>query len=195
MLVLWANEMIGNYSIDGLRIDSVLNVNNQFFHTFNGGTKVFCLGEALSIDARSVCQLQGDGLDGFLNYPLYYTLTKSFNNTETDLTGLIVGKDIIKGSCYDVFSLGTFTENQDVPRFSSFTKDTALKSNVITYKMLGDGIPIGTRIRSGKLINYFLTTSQCTTEKSRALMAGITRRTVSLCGRPSTRPTRLCPAW
>ena len=134
--------MISNYSIDGLRIDSVLNVDSKLWPQFNGGTKVFCIGEALSIQASTICPLQ-EGLDGLLNYPLYYTLTRTFNNTGTDMTGLIVGRDIIKGACKDVFALGTFSENQDVPRFASYTKDMSLKTNIMTYKMLGDGIPIG----------------------------------------------------
>ena len=70
----------------------------KFWPTFNGETEVFCLGEGLTADAESLCPLQS-GLDGLLNYPLYHTLTETFNNTQTDMTGLIVGRDIIKSEC------------------------------------------------------------------------------------------------
>jgi alpha-amylase len=38
--------------------------------------------------------------------------------------------------------LGSFSENHDQPRFASLNDDIAAASNVITYTMLADGIPI-----------------------------------------------------
>lgn len=48
----------------------------------------------------------------------------------------------VKGSCSDTSLLGTFSENQDQPRFASYTQDMALAQNIITFTMLADGIPI-----------------------------------------------------
>lgn len=44
--------------------------------------------------------------------------------------------------CQDTTLLGTFTENQDQPRFASYTNDTAILKNALTFNMLSDGIPI-----------------------------------------------------
>ncbi|TQB73364.1 hypothetical protein MPDQ_005949 [Monascus purpureus] len=141
MLYSWVSELVSNYSMDGLRLDSIFNVDQQFWHGFNSSAGVFCLGEGSTQDASSLCPLQWS-IDGLLNYPLYHRLTATFNNTETDMAGLLEEMSRIKSQCKDVFSLGTFTENQDVPRFASYTKDISLAKNIITYNILGDGIPV-----------------------------------------------------
>ncbi|KAL1968941.1 hypothetical protein VTN77DRAFT_775 [Rasamsonia byssochlamydoides] len=106
-------------------------------------------------------------MDGVLNYPMYYRLTGTFNNTNADMSYLLEGLEEVKVKCrvchirspymnfmrrsvansrcaQDIFTLGTFTENQDVPRFASQTQDLSLARNIITYNLLGDGIPIRT---------------------------------------------------
>ena len=48
----------------------------------------------------------------------------------------------MQSDCSDVTVLGSFTENQDQPRFGYLTGDMALAANIISYTLLGDGIPI-----------------------------------------------------
>lgn len=57
----------------------------------------------------------------------------------SDLSAMI---STMSATCKDVTVLGTFTENQDQPRFASLTSDMSLAENVVTYTMLADGIPI-----------------------------------------------------
>lgn len=54
--------------VDGLRIDSVANVNPDFLPGFNAAAGVYCLGEAYDGNPVSACGYQ-DVLDGFLNFP------------------------------------------------------------------------------------------------------------------------------
>ncbi|KKA19189.1 Alpha-amylase [Rasamsonia emersonii CBS 393.64] len=141
MLYFWITELVSNYSVDGLRIDSVFNVDPGFWPDFNSSAGVFCIGEGSTRNATELCPLQ-DGLNGLLNYPLYYILTESFNDTASDLNTVVRAMEFIMIQCKDIFALGTFTENQDVPRFASYTQDLSLARNIITFNLLGDGIPV-----------------------------------------------------
>ncbi|RAL13909.1 alpha-amylase [Aspergillus homomorphus CBS 101889] len=141
MLGTWVSELVSNYSIDGLRIDSVLNIPPVFFSDFSKSAGVFTVGEGATRTAQDYCPLQSS-LGGLLNYPLYYILTEAFNTTNGDLTTIVESIDFIKTQCEDVLALGTFTSNQDVPRFGSYTSDISLARNILTISMLADGIPI-----------------------------------------------------
>ncbi|PYH31479.1 alpha-amylase [Aspergillus neoniger CBS 115656] len=137
----WISELVSNYSIDGLRIDSVLNIAPDFFSNFTKSSGVFTVGEGATADAADVCPLQ-PSLNGLLNYPLYYILTDAFNTTNGNLSTITESISYTKGQCEDVLALGTFTANQDVPRFGSYTSDISLARNILTSSMLADGIPI-----------------------------------------------------
>jgi alpha-amylase len=45
-------------------------------------------------------------------------------------------------ACRNVFALGTFSENHDLPRFASFTQDLALAGNMLAFDIMMDGIPV-----------------------------------------------------
>ncbi|KAJ5915712.1 hypothetical protein N7466_011645 [Penicillium verhagenii] len=141
MLGTWVSELVSNYSIDGLRVDSVLNIAPAFFHNFTTSAGIFTIGEGATKDASGYCSLQPN-LPGLLDYPLYYILTDAFNTTGGDLNTIVQSIDYIRTHCKDVLGLGTFTSNQDVPRFGSYTSDISLARNILTTSMLADGIPI-----------------------------------------------------
>ncbi|CAI7624132.1 unnamed protein product [Penicillium bialowiezense] len=141
MLGTWVSQLVSNYSIDGLRIDSVLNIDPDFFSSFSKSAGVFTMGEGATRDASGYCSLQ-PSLSGLLNYPLYYILSEAFNTTHGDLNRIVQSIDHTRQTCDDVLPLGTFTSNQDVPRFGSYTSDISLARNILTINMLADGIPI-----------------------------------------------------
>ncbi|PYH93323.1 alpha-amylase [Aspergillus ellipticus CBS 707.79] len=141
MLGSWVSKLVSNYSIDGLRIDSVLNIAPDFFTNFTKSAGVFTIGEGAAKSAADICPLQ-PSISGLLNYPLYYIITDAFNTTKGDLSTIIQSIDYIKTQCEDVLALGSFTANQDVPRFGSYTSDISLARNILTISMLADGIPI-----------------------------------------------------
>jgi len=66
----------------------------------------------------------------------------SLTNSSNEMSGLQTVFDSAIEYCQDTTLLGTFTENQDQARFASFTKDTAILKNALTFNMLSDGIPI-----------------------------------------------------
>lgn len=81
----WISEFVSNYSsedlsctyvvynanlqiVDGLRIDTVLNVNEEFFPPFADAAGVFLIGEVFNGDPVSACRRQRT-MDGILNFP------------------------------------------------------------------------------------------------------------------------------
>ncbi|KAL1965697.1 hypothetical protein VTN77DRAFT_5197 [Rasamsonia byssochlamydoides] len=78
----------------------------------------------------------------FLNYPTYYPLIDAFKSTSGNISNLVNRINQVKSACLDSTVLGTFSENQDNPRFANYTADLSLAKNVITFTMLADGIPI-----------------------------------------------------
>lgn len=63
----WITQLVSNYSADGLRIDSVIEVNTGFWSSFQEAAGVYSVGEANNNNATYVCYFQ-DYLPGVLNY-------------------------------------------------------------------------------------------------------------------------------
>lgn len=137
----WISDLVSKYNIDGLRIDTVKHVQKSFWKPFNDAAGVYCVGEALHGDPNYVCDYQND-MDGLMNYPLWYPLTRAFQSTSGSMTDLANEVNSIKATCGDSNLLGTFLENHDQPRFASLTSDMALTKNAIAFTILADGIPI-----------------------------------------------------
>ncbi|KAF2119352.1 glycoside hydrolase superfamily [Lophiotrema nucula] len=137
----WINELASNYSIDGIRIDTVKHVGKPFWSGFNEAAGVFCTGEVLSGDAAYTCDYQNH-LDSVLNYPMYWPMMYFLNSTSGDSGSFLSALSAVKGTCKDVSVLGTFTENHDLPRFASQTQDMSLAKNALALTILSDGVPI-----------------------------------------------------
>ncbi|KAK3114807.1 hypothetical protein LTR53_006503 [Teratosphaeriaceae sp. CCFEE 6253] len=137
----WISQMVSNYSIDGLRIDTAINVEPSFFPDFVDSAGVFATGEVMQGDNSLACRW-ADAIGSILNYPIYYTLTRAFQNSEGSIDDLVATIESAKMNCQDTTTLGSFSENHDVPRFANYTDDMALAQNIIAYTILADGIPI-----------------------------------------------------
>ncbi|OBT84877.1 hypothetical protein VE02_05923 [Pseudogymnoascus sp. 03VT05] len=136
----WIGQLIANYTIDGLRIDSAQEVNKGFYPTFQkaaGGIHI--LGEVFSGDPPMLCSYL-EVMSGAMNYPAYYWITSGFQGGP--LAALVQGIKEMNASCSDTTLLGSFMENHDLARFPFKTTDVSLDMNAIAYTMLTDGIPI-----------------------------------------------------
>ncbi|KAJ5140500.1 hypothetical protein N7448_003908 [Penicillium atrosanguineum] len=125
ILGTWVSELVSNYSSMSIRVLSLqrcLEHSPVFFSSFSKSAGIFTMGEGATRDASGYCSLQ-PSISGLLNYPLYYILSEAFNTTNGDLNKIIQSIDYIRTHCEDVLALGTFTSNQDVPRFGSYTSD------------------------------------------------------------------------
>ncbi|KAJ5772917.1 hypothetical protein N7457_007813 [Penicillium paradoxum] len=137
----WVGDLVSNYSIDGLRIDTVKHVQKDFWPEFNKAAGVYCVGEVFDGDVSYTCSYQ-EVMDGVLNYPIYYPLLNAFKSTSGDIAGLYNGIKTVKDGCPDSTLLGNFLENHDNARFASLTDDIALAKNAATFTIMADGIPI-----------------------------------------------------
>ncbi|MCJ1230078.1 hypothetical protein MMC12_006749 [Toensbergia leucococca] len=137
----WIGELVSNYSVDGLRIDSVKNVEQSFWPGFQTAAGVYIVGEVSDGDVGFACPFQ-QSIDGFLNYPMYYQLTPFFSSSSTSPQNLINEMKYLQQICKDPTLLGPFAENHDQARFPSLTPDMSLAKNVIAFTMFSDGIPI-----------------------------------------------------
>lgn len=54
MIQEWAKELVGNYSIDGLRIDATKHVNDAYLSKFTEASGVFTMGEVFTEDTGLV---------------------------------------------------------------------------------------------------------------------------------------------
>lgn len=141
MLGDWINELVSNYSIDGLRIDTAVNVEPGFFPDFVDAAGVFATGETMQGDNLYVCQW-GDAIGSILNYPIYYPLIRAFSNERGSINDLVTTMYTMHDNCADPTAFGSFSENHDVERFADLTNDTALAKNILAFTVLSDGIPI-----------------------------------------------------
>ncbi|KAF2008156.1 glycoside hydrolase family 13 protein [Amniculicola lignicola CBS 123094] len=137
----WIHKLVSNYSIDGLRIDTVKHVGKPFWALFQAAAGVFGTGEVLSGDAKYTCDYQ-NYLDSVLDYPSYWPLMRFINSTSGSNEELLSTMSSMRTDCKDVTLLGSFSENHDLPRFASQTQDLALAKNAIAFTLLNDGIPI-----------------------------------------------------
>ncbi|KAK1978219.1 alpha amylase [Colletotrichum cereale] len=136
----WIKELVSNYSIDGLRIDAAKHVNDEFLPTFANASGVFAFGEVLTGYPNDFCRYQTKGLlPGMPNYVEYYPLNDVFFGG--DLNQLADFRSQLRDGCTDVFALGSFVENHDMPRFAVRDEDMALAKNAMAYILLTDGIP------------------------------------------------------
>lgn len=62
------------YNIDGLRIDAAKSIPFFFAQLVNNCTDSYAVGEVFDGDASYSCAYQTGGLDGFLNFPVYYAV-------------------------------------------------------------------------------------------------------------------------
>ncbi|KAF7872233.1 hypothetical protein EAF04_003158 [Stromatinia cepivora] len=137
----WISQLVANYSIDGLRVDSAQQTGKAFFPSFQNSAGVYIVGEIYNGDPAYVCPFQ-NYMNGVLNYPAYYWITQAFQSTSGSISNLVNGINTMKSSCSDTTLLGSFLENHDVARFPSYTSDASLTKNAIAFTILADGIPI-----------------------------------------------------
>jgi len=104
----WIEEMVANYSVDGLRIDAGVNVQPDFFTDFVKRAGVFATTEVYLSDDSSACKWQ-ETSGSILNYPLYWPLSSAFTHGG-NISGLVDMMESEKSNCRDTTVLGTFSE-------------------------------------------------------------------------------------
>ncbi|RJE20282.1 hypothetical protein PHISCL_07391, partial [Aspergillus sclerotialis] len=140
MLVKWIKYMISTYSIDGLRIDAAKHITPSFLPSFQNAAGVFMTGEVFEELPDIICKYQDKYIGSVTNYPIYFAMLEAFTRGNTSaLTNEI---QLMSQLCPDVTALTSFSENHDVSRIASLTKDISPAKNMLTFTLLFDGIPM-----------------------------------------------------
>jgi len=136
----WITQMVSTYQFDGIRIDTVPEVDPTFWGEFNDAANCYAVGEVLNGDVNYVAPYQGP-LDAVLSYPMFFVLRNVFIHGQS-FSSISQLLESYRNQFKDPSLLGTFIDNHDNPRFLSQTGDQFLYQNALTYVLTGQGIPI-----------------------------------------------------
>ena len=149
-LLRWVTALVANYSIDGLRIDTLPYVHPAFWLEFTKAAgSLYAVGEVDNGDVTFVAPWQAPtgtqaALPGVLSYPLFFTLRSVFGATpRQSMTQLGSAWRAATAAYADLGLLGVFTDNHDNPRFMhGGGADAGSYRGALAYALLSDGIPI-----------------------------------------------------
>ena len=137
-LLDWINDLVQKYNLDGIRIDTIMEVPKWFWDKFRESAGVFQIGEAFNGDINYVSDYQNH-LDSVFNYPLYYTIESSFCGSFRNLEGYwFNSRNKYPAPEYTA----TFVENHDNPRFLNRCNDRNKFTNAVVFSLLWEGVPV-----------------------------------------------------
>jgi alpha-amylase len=109
----WVKNIVANYTVDAIRIDTVKHVPHSFWPAFTEAAGVANVGEVLYFDPE-------------FNYAIYYPLTRAFNSSVGSLEEVSQMVRQVAGNSSDPSLYGSFLNNHDNPRFESFVTDRSV---------------------------------------------------------------------
>ena len=134
----WIYYLVEKYNIDGIRIDTVLEIPKWFWDKFSASSGVFQVGEAFHGDINRVFDYQNH-LDSIFNYPLFYIIKNSFTNNFWELSSYFSD---LRSKYPAPEYMATFLENHDNKRFLNEYNDRAKYTSAIVFILLWEGIPV-----------------------------------------------------
>lgn len=140
-LLSWITNLVGKYQVDGLRVDSAINVPKWFWKKFSKAAGVFTLGEVKSPRADITKGYVGP-LDSTLNYVLFEEMRDVFLGEKpmTELRKKIEESFNTFGN--QIYSTGLFFDNHDNERFLGRKKCNLCFRSIMTFIFFFPGIPI-----------------------------------------------------
>lgn len=138
-LINWVKSIVQTYQLDGIRIDTIPEVDPTFWDAFTAATGVYCTGEVFNGNLNYV-QPYEPHVGSLLNYPLFFTLRNVFMSTNS-MT--VIESDYYKrmGQWKRVDLNPVFLDNHDNARFLSSQRDWTRYKNALSF-VLGSTIPI-----------------------------------------------------
>lgn len=148
----WIKTLVGNYSVDGIRIDTVKHIRKDFWPDFASSSAVYTIGEVLHNETSYVADYTRQSflahlcstpliasvgvLDAVLDYPTWFPLVAGFQTQFGNLSTLVDVVTSSQGTYKNgLFGTGSFLENHDQPRFPSLTNDTAVWSTLCSNSL------------------------------------------------------------
>ncbi|CAJ1357538.1 unnamed protein product [Effrenium voratum] len=162
-LLRWVKEMVQNYSLDALRLDTAIYLERDFLPEIQAAAGVEILGEATVNNLTFHASLQGEsGVAALLNFPPFYHLPEAFCGYriggvfgDYSMQGTWLDKPNLWGlgavlqlqlssDFYDHDLLGNFADNHDeYSRLAHYCKQDTLRiQQALVWVMTMQGIPI-----------------------------------------------------
>ena len=138
----WIKWMVDTYDLDGIRIDTCIEVPKTFWGEFAKASGVFSMCEAFdgNNNLSKVASYQ-NYLDSTLNYPFSFTIRDGFMYNRS-LYGIRDYYERSKAAFRDIHLLGNFVDNHDTPRFLSINLHYKRFQSAIALSFLFPGIPV-----------------------------------------------------
>lgn len=147
-LIEMAKWWIRETGIDGYRLDTVRHVAKEFWSDFAAEIKeefpnFYLIGEVWDGRAGYLAGYQKAGLDGLVDFPLYYAITDVFKNDQPASRLISIIEE-----CHNLYPnpylMGTFIDNHDVPRFMDQLYDLPEErlKQALAFIMTYTGIPV-----------------------------------------------------
>ena len=137
-LVEWIHDLVQKYDLDGIRIDTIMEVPKWFWDKFRQSAGVFQIGEAFNGNTGYVADYQNH-LDSVFNYPLYYKIEYSFCGSFRNLESYWFNdRKVFPAPEY----AATFVRNHDNPRFLIRCNDRNKFTNAVIFSLLWEGVPV-----------------------------------------------------
>ena len=136
----WIKGLIQKFKFDGIRIDTIPEVEKPFWKEFTDAAGVFTIGECLDDRVSFVAGYQGK-VSAMLNYPLYFSIVNVYAKGNS-MYQLRTEINAIKKTFPDASVLGNFIDNHDHPRFLALNSYIKRTQNALAFVLFTEGIPI-----------------------------------------------------
>jgi alpha-amylase len=139
-LLKWITDLVNDYSLDGLRIDTVPYVTKAFWKDFTDASGVYTVGEVFNGYMPYDAGYEGP-VDGILNYPFFYSLRSAFQQ----YSSMNAFQSYYSGASTiwpDQDILGNFVDNHDNARFLFNNGDHVAFKSALGFTIAAVGIPI-----------------------------------------------------
>jgi len=136
----WIKNLVAEYQIDGIRIDTIPEVHGDFWADFGKAAGVYQVGEVFNGDYGYVGNYQ-NYIDALLNYPLYYQIKNQFGGHSSmynfrsyyqNMDSHFKNQDV----------LGVFVDNHDNARYLNQYNDKRNFKSALAFALSVRGIPI-----------------------------------------------------
>ncbi|CAG9322929.1 unnamed protein product [Blepharisma stoltei] len=139
-LLSWISWIVTTYNIDGLRIDTCMEVPTWFWSQFAKASGVYTVCEVDNPSISTNAGYQGI-VDGTLNYPLYYLIRDLFQQGQSMYNARSFMQQA-SSAFSNLNYLGNFVDNHDNPRFLYQYNMINRFQNAIAWSMTWPGIGI-----------------------------------------------------
>lgn len=139
-LLYWVNWIITTYNLDGLRIDTCMEVPTWFWAQYSKAAGVYTMCEVDNGDINTNAGYQGV-VDGTLNYPMFYLIRELFQQGQSMYNARSFMQQA-QGAFSNINYLGNFVDNHDNARFLNNFNQINRFQNAIAWSLTWPGIGI-----------------------------------------------------